>query len=428
MSDSVMQELIVRMASDGAFADQVRADPGLLDSYDLTTEERARLIALEGDLAAGAYGLGSRESKSSMFMMGAFHDLGHHATAGTDPDVTPIHHGTDGAPADASPPVHEATPLHDPTPVPPPAPPPSILAGPMGALAGVVDALAPIADKIPGVGVLANAAHAAVNVAAGVVGAPTDTGDSHVHAASAGPAGMQVGPPPVPVHIDLTHAAPGHAVVPGASHVPPPPGISHGTPVPPGASNVPPPPGPLGAGPLGSGFNSNPLGGGFVGGLPPADPGHPGAMPLPAGPLNMPAGSLGSGFNNPFGGGFAGGGLVPGDTSHVHAAFPVGPDPGHAAPPINTVHPIVAGPPSHVPPPGGIAHPTDLPPTAPASENLAGHTGAGAPPSGTIGTDTPPIHPAPATVHPPTPVHLNPDDKPNPGGLRQYLGRDNSAP
>jgi hypothetical protein len=114
MSDAVLQDLIVRMAADPAFADQVRANPSLLGSYDLTAEERGSLAALTGDTGSGVEGLATRQSKSVLFPMMGGHDahagmvqqpshvdLGghhpgqggeHHISSGGDHDVSRVHH------------------------------------------------------------------------------------------------------------------------------------------------------------------------------------------------------------------------------------------------------------------------------------------------------------------------------------------------
>jgi hypothetical protein len=78
MSDAVLQDLIVRMAADPAFADQVRANPALLSSYELTDGERQSLASLSADAGAGASGLAQRQSKSSLFFTGMPHDVGAH--------------------------------------------------------------------------------------------------------------------------------------------------------------------------------------------------------------------------------------------------------------------------------------------------------------------------------------------------------------
>lgn len=77
MSDAVLQELIVRLASDEGFAGTVRAQPSTLDAYDLSEEERATLLGLGADAGPGASGLAERQSKSSLLFMGA----GHHVDA-----------------------------------------------------------------------------------------------------------------------------------------------------------------------------------------------------------------------------------------------------------------------------------------------------------------------------------------------------------
>ena len=76
MSDAVLQELTIRMATDPGFASQVGADPATLDGFDLTPAERTQLVSLDADQGAGAAGLGSRESKSGI--MGMLGGLGGH--------------------------------------------------------------------------------------------------------------------------------------------------------------------------------------------------------------------------------------------------------------------------------------------------------------------------------------------------------------
>ncbi|MEA2684479.1 MAG: hypothetical protein QOK05_2807 [Chloroflexota bacterium] len=397
MSAAVLQELIVRMASDAAFADAVQSDPAILDSYDLAPDERSHLVSLQGDLVGGAQGLGSRESKSSIFnLMGGFGDAGHHVPVGSHSDLPPVHHpvGDGGDP----PPVHAATPVHEAAPLAPPAPePPSILAGPVNAVAGIVDAVAPIAAQIPGVGVLASAAHAAVDVAAGVVGGHADTGDSHVHAASAAPAPVAHiahGPGPVvPGHVP-------HAVGHAPAHVPPPPGVTH-LPSPAGPGT--PPSGTIGVDTAAT---------------------HPLPVPQPAPDAAGLTGSLTSSLpfvdaahGNPLDFSHASNaGVPPGGADPGHALPPVGsgdhgfvsqapPIPGHLPPPVSlgdqatnaaAAHDAVSHANSgfsNVPPPGAVAHVGDVPPTAPIGDHLA--PGAGTPPSGTIGLDTPPPHQLP---------------------------------
>jgi hypothetical protein len=75
MSLKTLEELTVRMASEPAFAEQVRLDSqNALAGYDLDQPERAQLAALAGDDAVGAVRLGARQSKSSLFFsMGMTH-------------------------------------------------------------------------------------------------------------------------------------------------------------------------------------------------------------------------------------------------------------------------------------------------------------------------------------------------------------------
>ena len=73
MSESTLQELIVRMATDSAFADSVRTNAGALSRFDLSDGERAQLTALAPDSGASAIGLAARQSKSGMLFMGVGH-------------------------------------------------------------------------------------------------------------------------------------------------------------------------------------------------------------------------------------------------------------------------------------------------------------------------------------------------------------------
>ena len=82
MSDAVLQELIVRLASDEGFAGSVRAQPTLLDAYDLDDAERAMLLSLGADAGPGASGLAERQSKSSLLFMGAGHHVEGHVNLG----------------------------------------------------------------------------------------------------------------------------------------------------------------------------------------------------------------------------------------------------------------------------------------------------------------------------------------------------------
>ena len=99
MSDAVLQELIVRLASDEEFAGSVQAEPSTLDAFDLTADERATLLALGADSGAGAAGLAERQSKSSLFFTGAGHHVeghvnltGHAPTTGEHTFTGPITH------------------------------------------------------------------------------------------------------------------------------------------------------------------------------------------------------------------------------------------------------------------------------------------------------------------------------------------------
>jgi hypothetical protein len=101
MSDTVMQDLVVRMAADPLFAEQVRDDPGgALAPYELTGAERAMLAGLGGDVAPGTAPLEARQSKSSLFFAMPHHDPGiagphvdaSHVQAGDDHAIGIVHH------------------------------------------------------------------------------------------------------------------------------------------------------------------------------------------------------------------------------------------------------------------------------------------------------------------------------------------------
>ena len=80
MSDVVLQELVVRMATDAGFADLVRSAPGeALGAFDLTPDEVAQLSSLGADVGASAEGLAARQSKSSLLFMGMHHPADHGA-------------------------------------------------------------------------------------------------------------------------------------------------------------------------------------------------------------------------------------------------------------------------------------------------------------------------------------------------------------
>jgi hypothetical protein len=68
MSEAVLRETVVRMATEESFAEAVRRDPaGALAGLDLTAAECDQLAGLSADAGAGAAGLGERLSKSSLF-------------------------------------------------------------------------------------------------------------------------------------------------------------------------------------------------------------------------------------------------------------------------------------------------------------------------------------------------------------------------
>jgi hypothetical protein len=84
MSDAVLQELVVRMATDAGFADRVRNAPEeTLGSFDLTPAEVAQLSSLGADAGATTEALAARQSKSSLLFMGAAHHVDHGALAPT---------------------------------------------------------------------------------------------------------------------------------------------------------------------------------------------------------------------------------------------------------------------------------------------------------------------------------------------------------
>jgi hypothetical protein len=86
MSDTVLQELTVRMATDTEFAQAVHADPAVaLQDMDLTADEVDQLRSLSADTAGGAEGLEERQSKSSLMFGGL--ESGHVAP----PHVAPPH-------------------------------------------------------------------------------------------------------------------------------------------------------------------------------------------------------------------------------------------------------------------------------------------------------------------------------------------------
>ena len=103
MSDAVLQDLIVRMASDASFADSVRSNPAqALHGLDLTDAETQHLLTLTADPPGGATGLDPRQSKSSLFFGGAIGDIGHHAVP---PDVHHVDTGGTAMPPPAPSPI-----------------------------------------------------------------------------------------------------------------------------------------------------------------------------------------------------------------------------------------------------------------------------------------------------------------------------------
>ena len=95
MSDEVLRDLVSRMATDPAFAAQVRSDPqGTAASYGLTREQVDQLNGLvAAEAGAGPSMLDARLSKSSLFFGGGL-DLDAHSLAGGASAVpAPSDHG-----------------------------------------------------------------------------------------------------------------------------------------------------------------------------------------------------------------------------------------------------------------------------------------------------------------------------------------------
>jgi hypothetical protein len=106
MSDAALRELIARLAQDPGFAAQVGADPALLAGYDLTDEERATVAGLTNDAGPPAEALAARQSKSSLFFMGAHHEVSSHVDLGAHThaaapgiEAAPVHENPAAAPA-----------------------------------------------------------------------------------------------------------------------------------------------------------------------------------------------------------------------------------------------------------------------------------------------------------------------------------------
>ena len=85
MSDDGLRDAITRMATDSEFRASVeRGDPGVLTGFDLTEAELVTLRGLSADdPGGGAEALGTRLSKSSIFLGGTLSVLHAHDT-GTD--------------------------------------------------------------------------------------------------------------------------------------------------------------------------------------------------------------------------------------------------------------------------------------------------------------------------------------------------------
>src|SRR5215470_11565604 len=75
MSDEALRDLVAHMATDPAFAEQVRADPaGVAAAHGLTVEQVVSLGQLgDGSGSAGPSMLDARLSKSSLFFGGGLH-------------------------------------------------------------------------------------------------------------------------------------------------------------------------------------------------------------------------------------------------------------------------------------------------------------------------------------------------------------------
>src|SRR5438876_949252 len=88
MSEEVLTQVILRMATDPAYAASVQADSAAaLAGLDLSADEVATIASLGPDSDGGVTRLGPRSSKSALFFGSALHD----ATA-------PVaHHGADAA-------------------------------------------------------------------------------------------------------------------------------------------------------------------------------------------------------------------------------------------------------------------------------------------------------------------------------------------
>ena len=84
MSDIVLQDLVVRMATDAGFAERVRTAPEeTLGAFDLTPGEITQLTSLGADAGPGSEGLAARQSKSSLLFMGVHHPADHGALGHT---------------------------------------------------------------------------------------------------------------------------------------------------------------------------------------------------------------------------------------------------------------------------------------------------------------------------------------------------------
>ncbi len=95
MSDEILRDLVSRMATDPAFAAQVRSDPqATAKSYGLTREQVDQLNGLvAAEAGTGPSMLDARLSKSSLFFGGGFDLDAHSLTGGVSAAPGPSDHG-----------------------------------------------------------------------------------------------------------------------------------------------------------------------------------------------------------------------------------------------------------------------------------------------------------------------------------------------
>lgn len=124
MSEVELQDLVIRMATDAAFAENVRMDPaGALGGFDLTPDEIGQLTSLTGDSAGGVQGLATRQSKSGLLFMGAHPTQTDTSHLAAGPPVMDHAAPVADAPVVHTPVVHVDTPVvHDAPPPPAPTP------------------------------------------------------------------------------------------------------------------------------------------------------------------------------------------------------------------------------------------------------------------------------------------------------------------